>query len=356
MTKKIWQNKYFFLFCAFLFGCLFMLCLFRNAILKGNTVHSYVYDKSSLFSSVEKIYDAVVFVDAYSGSDGIGAGTGFFYKKDQKYGYILTNEHVIRDADKVEIVLSDDRRIESKILGKDEYLDLAVLRVDKKNVSLVAMIGDSQNAQLGDNVFTVGSPLGYSYRGSVTSGVLSGKDRMVSLNVYDKEENNWVMKVLQTDLPMNHGSSGGPLVNVSGEVIGICTMRLVNDNADGMGFAIPIEFAMKYVDTLETEDKIEWPILGISMVNASDREKISVYDLEVPSSVQEGVVILDVKEDGIASHMGLEKGDVITKVGKSSIKDMAYLRYELYQYKKGEEVSITYLRHGKTVTKKVKLS
>ena len=145
MTKKIWQNKYFFLFCAFLFGCLFMLCLFRNAILKGNTVHSYV--KSSLFSSVEKIYDAVVFVDAYSGSDGIGAGTGFFYKKDQKYGYILTNEHVIRDADKVEIVLSDDRRIESKILGKDEYLDLAVLRVDKKNVSLVAMIGDSQNAQ-----------------------------------------------------------------------------------------------------------------------------------------------------------------------------------------------------------------
>ena len=333
-----------------------MLFLFRNAIFSRSSVRSYVYDKSSLFSSVEKIYNAVVFVDAYSGSDGIGAGTGFFYKKDQKYGYILTNEHVIRDADKVEVVLANDRRIESKILGKDEYLDLAVLRVDKKDALLIATIGDSQDAHLGDTVFTVGSPLGYSYRGSVTSGVLSGKDRMVSLNVYDKEENNWVMKVLQTDLPMNHGSSGGPLVNVQGEVIGICTMRLVNDNADGMGFAIPIEFAMKYVDTLEVENKIEWPTLGISMVNASDREKISVHQLEVPSSVQEGVVVLDVKEGGIASHIGLKKGDVITKVGSFSIKDMAYLRYELYQYKKGEEVSITYLRQGKTVTKKIKLS
>ena len=356
MIKRVLQSRYFFLFCAFLFGCLFMLFLFRNAIFKGSSVRSYVYDKSSLFSSVEKIYDAVVFVDAYSGSDGIGAGTGFFYKKDQKYGYILTNEHVIRDADKVEVVLSSDRRIESKILGKDEYLDLAVLRVDKKDALLIATIGDSQNSHLGDTVFTVGSPLGYSYRGSVTSGVLSGKDRMVSLNVYDKEENNWVMKVLQTDLPMNHGSSGGPLINVQGEVIGICTMRLVNDNADGMGFAIPIEFAMKYVDTLEAEDKIEWPTLGISMVNASDREKISVHQLDVPSSVQEGVVILDVKEGGIASHIGLKKGDVITKIGNFSIKDMAYLRYELYQYKKGEEVSITYLRQGKSVTKKIKLS
>ena len=333
-----------------------MFLLFKSTVLNSSSVHSYVYDKSSLFSSVEKIYDAVVFVDAYSDSDSIGAGTGFFYKKDQSYAYIITNEHVIRDANRVEIVLSNDRRMEAKILGKEEYLDLAVLRVDQKDALSLATIGSSQDAHIGDTIFTVGSPLGYSYRGSVTSGVISGKDRMVSLNVYDKEDNNWVMKVLQIDAAMNRGNSGGPLVNVRGEVIGICTMRLVNDNAEAMGFAIPIEFAMNYVDSLEKEEKIEWPTLGISMVNASDKEKISVYQLNVPSSVQEGVVVLEVKENKTASRMGLERGDIIIKVANAPVKDMAYLRYELYQYRRGERVSITYLHNGKTVTKTVKLS
>lgn len=358
MSKK---DKHFLLmssFLSFLLGSIFVIVLIRcTSILKIDPISlgSQTYEKNSLALSVSKIYDAVVYVDAYSNKENIGSGTGFFYKVDNQYGYILTNEHIVRDADKVKIVLSTDEEVEAKILGREEYLDLAVLRINKKVVPLVALIGSSEKMNVGDTIFTVGAPLGYNYRGSVTSGVLSGKNRMVSFNVFDKEDNNWVMEVLQIDASINRGNSGGPLVNVNGEVVGICTMKLANDNVEGMGFAIPIEFAMNYVDLLESDKKIEWPTLGISMINVTDREKISIYDIQLPDDMEEGVVVLEVKDDSVAKKLGLQKGDVITKVGKNSVKDIAYLKYELYQFQIGEEVSITYLRDNHTVTKKAVL-
>lgn len=315
-----------------------------------------VYEKGSLAASVEKIYDAVAVVKGYSNQQLASTGTGFVYKTDDKYGYVLTNQHVVSGVDSVNLVMSNDEEVEAKILGGDEYLDLAVLRIDKSKVSLVANIGSSEDMNLGDTVFTVGSPMGYDYRGSVTSGILSGKDRMVSVSVSNSSSNDWVMRVLQIDASINPGNSGGPLLNVNGEVIGICSMKLVDDEIEGMGFAIPIEYAMNHVDSLEKGETIEWPMLGISMANVTDTSTLYRSNIRISSDIKEGVVVIDAVENTGAAKAGLQKGDVITKIDNNSVKDSAYLRYELYQHQAGDTIDVTYIRKGKESTTKVTLS
>lgn len=324
-----------------------------NTIITKNKTQ--VYEKGSLAASVEKIYDAVVVVRCYQNDEVASTGTGFVYKTDKKYGYIMTNNHVVANMEKVTVTFTNDEEADVEVLGKDSYLDLAVLKVDKKYVSLVANIGKSENVKLGDSVFTVGSPMGYDYRGSVTAGVLSGKDRMVTVSVSNSSINDWIMRVLQIDASINPGNSGGPLLNVNGEVIGVCSMKLVDDQIEGMGFAIPIEYAMNHVEQLEKNEKIEWPVLGISMSNINDTSTLYRNDVRVDSNIKKGVVVVGVEGSSAADKGGLQKGDVITKLGGNEVKDIAYLRYELYQHSAGDEIEITYIRDGKTQTTKVTL-
>lgn len=313
-----------------------------------------IYEKTSLAASVEKIYDAVVVVEGYVKDNLASTGTGFVYKVDDKYGYLLTNHHVIEDMDKVDVIMTNEKKVEATVLGSDQYLDLAVLRIDKENVSLVATIGSSEDMNLGDTIFTVGSPMGYDYRGSVTSGILSGKDRMVSVAV-SGANNDWIMRVLQMDASINPGNSGGPLLNVNGEVIGICSLKLVDDKIEGMGFAIPIEYAMSHAETLEKGESINWPVLGISMTNVTDASSLRYYGIILDKNIKEGTVILETVVDSGADRAGLKKGDVITKINGQETKDSAYLRYELYQYQAGDTIEVTFVRGKKEQTVKVKL-
>ena len=230
-----------------------MLELTKTITKNGKTI----VEKTSISDSVEKAKDAVVMISSYKGDTEASTGTGFVYKTDNKYGYIMTNQHVIENSDKVILVMSDDREVEGKILGGDEYLDLAIIRINKSDVKGVAIIGDSSTSNVGDTVFTIGSPMGYEYRGTATSGILSGKNRMVSVSVSNSNTEDYVMKVLQTDAAINPGNSGGPLLNINGEVIGINSMKLVQEEIEGMGFAIPIEYAMSHVDSLEKGDSIK---------------------------------------------------------------------------------------------------
>lgn len=316
---------------------------------------THVYEKNSLAPSVEKIYDATVLVNTLgSNQQEISTGTGFVYKTDDKYGYILTNNHVIKDGKTITVVMSNDEEVEAKVLGGDSYLDLAVLQIPREKVIMVANIGSSENMNLGDVVFTVGSPMGYEYRGSVTSGVLSGKDRMISVSV-SSTNNDWVMRVLQIDASINPGNSGGPLLNVNGEVIGICSLKLVDDEIEGMGFAIPIEYAMSHVKTLEAGEKVEWPLLGIEMVNVTDSVTLYRYRIMLDENIKSGVVVLNAVDGSGAKEAGLKKGDVIIKFAGKEVKDFAYLRYELYQHSAGDVVEVTYLRDGKEKPTKIKL-
>lgn len=344
---------------SFIIGGMVMLLLARYTPLLQNYMikkdETMIYEKNSLAPAVKKIYDAVTVIQSYNNDSIMETGTGFIYKVDDKYGYILTNEHVLENANIIKVTLTNEEEEKAEILGKDEYLDLAVLRIDKKDITLVANIGSSEKAKLGDTVFTVGTPLGYDYKGSITAGVLSGKDRKVPINNSGGATDDWLMRVLQVDASINPGNSGGPLLNAKGEVIGICTLKLIDSEVEGMGFAIPIEYAMNHIDSLETGEKIKWPVLGISMVNVSDSSSLVKNDIKLSADINEGVAVTSIKDNSSASSK-LEKGDIITHINNNKVKDIAHLRYELYQYSSGDIITITILRNEKEKKIKVKLT
>ena len=222
----------------------------RNTVITKNGTQ--VYEKSSLAASVEKVYDAVVVVEGYQRDQLASTGTGFVYKTDDKYGYLLTNQHVISGQEKINVLFTNGKEVETELLGSDEYLDLAVLRIPKKYVTLVATIGKSEDMSLGDAIFTVGSPLGSDYYGSVTSGILSGKDRMVSVAVSNSRSNDWVMRVLQIDASINPGNSGGPLlnVNVNGSLIRTLKIRFFLVLSSPRSFLIAFQIAVSVKSSL----------------------------------------------------------------------------------------------------------
>lgn len=302
-----------------------------------------MFEKTSLHNSINKIYDATVLIESYSGTSIKNYGTGFFYKKDNKYGYIITNNHIVSNGIDIEIITSKEEIVKAEVLGKNEYLDLAVLRVDKKYVNQVAIIGNSKNSLLGDNVFTIGNPL--KYKGTVTSGIISGKDRKVKVDIEDKE---WIMKVIQTDTAINEGNSGGPLLNINGEVIGIVSLKLVDENIEGMGFAIPIEYAMNYIEYLEKNKEIKFPELGIKITEYNDTSTLLNNNIDINQD-KEGLIVLENK-------LGLKKGDLIIKINNNKIIDLLTLKCELLEYKSKDKIKITYLRNGKERSINITLS
>lgn len=310
-------------------------------------------DETGISTAVGKIYDATVTVQNYKNKKLASSGSGFIYKKDENFGYIMTNHHVVDGASSLIITLSNDEQVEATVLGSDQYLDLAVVKIDVKHVTQVATIGTSEDSEVGDTIFTVGTPVGYEYRGSVTKGTLSGKNRMVSVSVTSTED--WMMKVLQIDAAINPGNSGGPLLNINGEVIGINSLKLVEDTIEGMGFAIPIEYAMNYVDELEKGKEIDRPLIGITMLNVTDTYALFQQGIMLDNEIDEGVVILSVAKGSGAEKAGFEKGDVILKIGNKKVKNAAYLKYELYQYNAGEKVEVTFMRDNKMKTATIEL-
>ena len=314
-----------------------------------------IVNDGSLSASVEKVYDAVMMIRNYKGEQINSTGSGFVYKTDDKYGYVLTNHHVIDGASKITLIRSDDKEIEGKVLGSDVYLDLAVVRISKDDVIDKAIISTSEESKVGDTVFTIGSPLGYEYRGTVTDGILSGKDRMVTVSV-SGNTSDYVMKVLQTNAAVNPGNSGGPLLNAQGEVIGIISLKLVQTEVENMGFAIPIEYALSHIESLEKGEAIVRPMLGISMINVTDTYSLYRSGIMLDKDITEGVVVVEVTKDSGASTSDLQKGDVVTKINNEKISNFAYLRYELYKYKVGDTITVTYLRDGKERTTKITLT
>lgn len=312
-----------------------------------------IEETNTIKESIAKIKDAVVVIESYKNGQKFSQGSGFVYKKEDKKGYILTNHHVIEGADEIKVVNNNDQSVTAKLLGSDELSDLAVLSIDEDAVMDVATFGSSEKVEVGDTVFTVGTPLGNEYKGTVTKGILSGKNRLVSV---DTTTGGSVMEVLQTDAAMNPGNSGGPLVNINGEVIGVNSLKLVEDEIEGMGFAIPIEYAMNHAESLETGKKIEWPVLGIRMTNVTDTATLRQYGVNVDKNITSGAVIVETVKNSAADKAGLKKGDVITKLNNNKIKDHAYLRYELYQHQAGDTIEITYIRDGKENTTKVTLT
>ena len=323
----------------------------------NNCNSTVIVENGSLSAAVEKAYSGAVMIRNYTNNRVSGSGSGFIYKLDDKYAYVMTNHHVVSGGNKWTVITKTDEEIEGKVLGSDEYLDLAVIRIEKKNYMRTITIGDNSKIKLGDNIFTIGAPVGYEYRGTVTSGIVSGLNRLVEVSVKNTlSGGDWVMEVIQIDAAVNPGNSGGPLLNANGEVVGVISMKLVENSIEGMGFAIPIDFAMKHVGNLEKGQKIERPFLGITMINLTESYALWRYGIIVPENVTDGVAIAEISEKSGASKAGLKKGDIITELNGLKVKNAAYLKYLLFKNNPGDVVKMTYLRDGKVNTTNITLT
>lgn len=309
---------------------------------------------TGIAESVEKVYDAVVVVTAYEGEQVISSGTGFVYKTDNSKAYILTNAHVITNADKITVRLTNDSVIEAKLEGLHDYEDIAVLTINKKDSIHKAKIGKSDDLRVGDTAFTVGAPLDSLYSWTVTRGIISGKDRMLEVSYNNSNTPDYVMKVIQTDAAINSGNSGGPLCNANGEVIGITSLKLIRSGVEGMGFAIPIEKAVNTAESILKGETSKTPYLGIGMLNLSSARYYTEFKSSIENSkLSTGVILTDVEKNKPAHKAGLAKNDIIIELNDEKIPSIAYLRYELYRYKVGDTITVKYVRDGKTKTTKI---
>lgn len=317
--------------------------------------------ENGIADAVEKLNDAVVVVGAYKNGSRVSSGTGFVYDQDEKYAYILTNSHVVNGANSVKVQFTNDKVEDVELIGDDTYTDIAVLRLTKDKIISVAKMGDNSIMRKGDTTFAIGSPISDDYSWTVTRGILSGKDRLISVKSSNSEV---VMNLLQTDTAINSGNSGGPLANSNGEVIGITNMKLVNDNSsfsntesnniESMGFAIPINDAIEYAAEIRKSGKIERPYLGVRMIDSTETYTLSMYNINLDSNIK-GVVIVQIEEKSPASDAKLQSKDVITQIGEHKVDSSKELKYYMYKYEPGEKVTITFIRDGKIKTTDVKL-
>ena len=327
----------------------------------GNSGNSYTISENSIADAVAKVYDATVVVQTSKKGNIVSTGTGFVYKVDGSTAYVMTNNHVVASGDSAEIVFSDGSSAETKILGGDTYADIAVLTVASSSIKQVATIGKTDTLRLGDTTFAVGAPLGDAYSGTVTKGIVSGKDRLVEV-AFSGTTSDYYMKVIQTDAALNPGNSGGPLCNINGEVIGVNSLKLTQEqtstssySVEGMGFAIPIEDALYYAEIIEDSGTVKRPYIGVSMLDITDSYYLWQAGITIPKGVEEGVAVIEVVSSSPAAKSGLQKGDIIIKINKEKVDSVAKLRYELYKHAPGDKIDITYNRDGKEYTTQIKL-
>ena len=312
-----------------------------NGVLENRNVN--ITSNDSISESINKVYDSVVVVNNYQNGRLTGYGSGFVYKKEGNYGYVLTNNHVVEDASEIKLTLSNGEEVDAEVLGTDSYMDIAVLQMDGDAVLQVAQIGDSTEAKLGDTIFTVGTPVSTEYAGTVTKGIISGENREITVT---DNGTSYMMEAIQIDASINPGNSGGPLVNINGEVIGINSVKLVESSIEGMGFAIPIEVAMSQIDKLENGEAIARPVIGVSLYDLDSLPLVGNSDLRVDDSIKSGVVVNSVDSGSDAEAAGLQRNDIITEVDGTTVKSSAHLKYLLYKHNIGDSVKLTIVRNG----------
>lgn len=270
-------------------------------------------------------------------------GSGVIISSD---GYIVTNNHVVEGADELTVTLNDNREFSAKIVGTDKTTDLALIKINGKNLPTLP-IGDSDKLKVGEWVIAVGNP--YNLSSTVTAGIVSAKSRGIGAN--------GIESFIQTDAAINPGNSGGALVNVQGELVGINAMLYSQTGSySGYGFAIPTSIMNKVVSDLKEYGTVQRAVLGITgtdVHNYIDQQKEKGKDVDLGTN--EGVYVDKVSDDGAGSAAGLQKGDVIIKVDNRKIDKMSELQEFLSGKKPGDKITIVYLRDKKQITKTVTL-
>lgn len=285
-------------------------------------------------------------------------GSGVIYKKDGGSAYIVTNNHVIDGAEQIEIMLANGTKVVGKLVGSDTYSDIAVVKIDSDKVSTVAEFANSDKLTVGETAIAIGSPLGTEYANSVTQGIVSSLSRTVKMTNEDGKTIS--TNAIQTDAAINPGNSGGALINIEGQVIGINSSKISStsssgESVEGMGFAIPSNDVVKIINQLEKNGQVIRPALGISMANLSDLSTNAITQLNIPTSVTNGVVVASVQA-GMPAESSLKRYDVITAVDDHDVTSTSDLQSILYGHSIGDSVKVTFYRGTDKKTATIKLS
>ena len=262
------------------------------------------------------------------------AGSGVIIASD---GYIATNYHVIEDADKIEVILNDNSSFEAELIGTDPPTDLALLRIDATNLTPISM-GDSDNLEIGEWVLAVGNP--FELRSTVTAGIISAKARHI--NTISASNSFGIESFIQTDAVVNQGNSGGALVNLKGELIGINTAIFTKTGSyQGYSFAVPVALVKKVMEDLRTHGSAQRAILGVSI---RDVDADLAKSKQLPHA--RGIFIVDVFKESAAEEAGLKAEDVIVAIDKEEVLTTPQLQEKIARKRPGNHVKVSIIRRG----------
>lgn len=284
-------------------------------------------------------------------------GSGVVYKKVGDSIYIFTNAHVVGDQEKQKVTYGNDKSVTGKVIGKDKWSDLAVVKakVADENIKPMTM-GDSNNIKLAEPILVIGNPLGTDFKGSVSQGIVSGLNRHVPVDIDKNDNYDTLMKAFQIDAPVNPGNSGGAVVDRDGRLIGIVSLKIDMHNVEGMAFAIPINDVRKIAKELEHKGKVNYPNTEIKIKNVGDIDDSERNAINLPTKVNHGVLIGEVKENGLGDKSGLKKGDVIVELDGKKIEDNLRYRQVIYSHYDDQKIITAKIyRNGAEKNIKIKL-
>ena len=273
----------------------------------------------------------------------LGLGTGVIVTED---GYILSNEHVTGSKySKCYVTLDNGSNYDGTVVWSDTDLDLSITKINDKNLPYVNL-GNSKKIRVGETVYAIGNPIGFEFRRTVTSGIVSAKNRTIKID--EENKSSYMTDLIQTDATINPGNSGGPLIYPNGEVIGINTVKI--SSAEGIGFAIPINIVKPIIDTLKDTGNFEEATIGIY---AYDKEVIPYLDTSISANFQKGIYVAQITKNGPADNTELREADIIISIDGKELNTMNDLREYIYSKKPNDEIVLKIIR-GK-ITKEVKL-
>lgn len=306
-----------------------------------------ISQEQSQIQAINNVSPSVVGIANIQGSRVAGEGSGVVYNVEDGNTYIVTNEHVIADAESIEVVFNNGNVLEAEVVGADIFTDLAVIRLRDFESRRVARFGNTEDLAIGQSVIAIGNPLGLTFAGSATMGIVSGHDRTVPVRItQDGTERPWEMTVLQTDAAINPGNSGGALVNLAGEVIGINSMKVSARDVYGMSFSIPTYVVKPVIADIEAYGRVLRPTLGITIQAIDHLSTSGRSELGIPSHIKTGVRVNQVLDGTMAMAMGIQTGDIITHIGSRAIESVMNFTQTLFTYREGDELSVTIVRNG----------
>lgn len=285
-------------------------------------------------------------------------GSGVVYKKVDDSIFIITNAHVVGDKEQQKITYGDDNETIGKVIGTDKWSDIAVVKSKIKKQSDIKAIkhGDSQKLVLGEPIIAVGNPLGVDFKGSISSGIISGLNRHVPVDI-DKDDNyDVLMDAFQIDAPVNPGNSGGGIIDRDGKLVGIASLKISMDNVEGIAFAIPVNTALSTAQELEKKGEVKYPNTGVKIIDTAELNDDAKASLQLPEDIDNGVVIGEVQENSLAEKSGLQKNDVIVELDGKELEDKLRYRQIIFSHKDDlDTLPLKIYRDGKVKDIKLKL-